>query len=609
MSFRPSALSGHRNVRPAFALGALLFLGSWLAYVANCRLIASHDSLATALTPFSLLAGDGMRLDRWVGPHGFSENLYCFMRGLDGRVRNAYPPGAALVVAPLYAPLRLYGELWNPADAYLVPALATVAEKYAAATVAAFAVLFLFDLLRRLTSIGFAAILAAIFGLATPMAAVASQSLFQHAPAALVLILALRLLLTERPAPAALAGLLAALLTAIRPTDSLFALALGAMALRRGWLVALPFGATALAGCVALFHFNVSAYGSVIGGYSQFDSYLRMYLREDALAGIFLSPRGILFFCPFLPLLGFGRKPAALLRSDVALSLTAWLGVALVHAFTFSWWGGENYGARFFVDGMPWLFVFGARALEDVKSTWRLLAWAATVAWSLALQAIGLLGFPHGESGYAADLGHFAPWSLTRSAPWQALRALPAPAELQPLSRFGRALPTPPGAMQARIELLSPLSRVQLVASRSVVRLRLTNRSPLRWSPSGGPSGETSVRLLSRWSHSKGDLSRLTAFPIAPLAPGASVEIEHEMIAPKEPGSYRWALFVTEGRLEAPRLLETPGPPDAGVEVVTPERLAELRRRWDGPPAVFLDDFEDSSSNRWNAAVEEPGDR
>ena len=32
------------RLRPAFALGAALFVGSWLAYVANCRTITSDDT-------------------------------------------------------------------------------------------------------------------------------------------------------------------------------------------------------------------------------------------------------------------------------------------------------------------------------------------------------------------------------------------------------------------------------------------------------------------------------------------------------------------------------------------------------------------------------------
>ena len=93
--------------------------------------------------------------------------------------------------------------------------------------------LLLFELLRHFTSAGRAAILAAIFAVATPNWTIASQALWQHGPSMLVLVLAFRLVLVGRPGPAAaaLAGALVALVATIRPPNLLLTFPLAVIAL------------------------------------------------------------------------------------------------------------------------------------------------------------------------------------------------------------------------------------------------------------------------------------------------------------------------------------------------------------------------------------------
>jgi hypothetical protein len=325
--------------------------------------------------------------------------------------------------------------------------------------------------------------------------------------------------------------------------------------------------------------------------------------REGALPAMFVGPRGLLAYCPFLLLLLGARRPPWLHRSEVAVAALAWTGVVAFHAFTYSWWGGQNYGSRFFVDGMPILFLLGARALEAPLSSLRKAAWIAAVAWSVSLQAVGAVAFPHGESGFASDAGSAVTWSLTRSPPRLALLAGPAPVELRPLSALGPAMPLPSQARRGRIEIRSAFPRLHLPAGRSVLRLRVTNAGPQPWTSAGGPFGENAVQLFSLWRDPNGAYHRHSAFSLGrPVAPGESREIVQEILAPNRPGFYLWTITLIETRLAGGIFFEMSATPHALVEVV--DSPATLRARA-APRAdsqiIFRSGFEEGDARRWAA--------
>lgn len=299
---------GRPLVRRSFALGAGLFALSWLVFVANCRVVAGEDTFATALLPFAIWNGDGLALDRFVGT-AVAADSYVVWRAGDGHWRSSYPVGTAIVALPFYLPvLAAIGD--DARDPALVAAVARPLEKFAAATLAALAVAALFAALRRSTSAGRAALLALAFGLASPLWAVGAQALWQHTAEALLLAVALLVVVRggRGYGDGLWLGLLATALVWVRPTGAFYAAALAAIGLRRGARPAAGLALVGLAGALAFFTVNLAAGSGWLGAYPWVSGrWFRLSLANAA--GPFLSPRGLLFFAPYLPLVVLPPRP------------------------------------------------------------------------------------------------------------------------------------------------------------------------------------------------------------------------------------------------------------------------------------------------------------
>lgn len=113
---------------------------------------------------------------------------------------------------------------------------------------------------------------------------------------------------------------------------------------------------------------NYSEYGHLLGGYYFMNrsfglvgiSMFQFGSMTPKILGLLFSPAYGLFFCtPFLILTFFGwylgRKKFKVFLLPSILSFGAFL---LLYSNYFSWWGGRNYGNRFFTDTLPVLLVF-----------------------------------------------------------------------------------------------------------------------------------------------------------------------------------------------------------------------------------------------------------
>jgi len=201
-------------------------------YSANLREIGAGDTVPALLLPVAILRGDGLNLSRfaalWPG------RLPWYVTLKRGDIVSNYPVGVALLAVPLIAPqlvvLDAVQPRWEQQQAFLIWPM--LMGKNAAALLAALTGVALLALLRRLTSEHFAILAAAIAALGSTLWAVASQSMWQHGPAALALTLAVALLLAPGASRSrlCLAGLAAAVLVGVRPQDIVFSLAIFAWA-------------------------------------------------------------------------------------------------------------------------------------------------------------------------------------------------------------------------------------------------------------------------------------------------------------------------------------------------------------------------------------------
>jgi hypothetical protein len=232
----------------------------------------------------------------------------------------------------------------------------------------------------------------------------ASQTLWQHGPAALMLTLLLLLLLPETPSRLRffLAGLTAAMLVCSRPIDLPFAVATTLwVAVRHPRRLVWFLPPAALIGA-ALVGYNRTALGAAGGLYSQFDAATFATPWYDGLRGTLLSPsRGLFVYSPWT-LIAFAYLPFAFARLRRAMLLPwllATLGAHAVLISTFSiWWGGHSFGPRFWTEVIPLLAIVLGLALAWAKVRCRPLFATAVVliVVSIGIQLLGAAMYPSG---------------------------------------------------------------------------------------------------------------------------------------------------------------------------------------------------------------------
>jgi hypothetical protein len=546
----PAPAARAPRVRPRFLRAALFFLAAFLVYSANCRRIATHDSLGTALLPFAFLSGEGARLDRFVGDGKPFPDSYCFHRDRDGHVRNTFGVGAAVVATPFYLPALFLPGL-DPADPVAGPRLHAAFEKTAAAGIAALAGMLLLLRLEHDLAPRAALVLAAAFAFATPVWSVASQALFQHGPVAALLAGGLLALAPRRVGPwrAALAGLLAGGLCAVRPTAGLLAAALAWLAWRRGGRTLLAFALpAAVVGVVLL----VQAYGffdSPLAGYAAMGAPRFGWEQVPAtFAALVASNRGLLFGAPvLLALLLPWRRPRSLDGSEAGALFAAVGATLLGYSGIRIWSGGSSYLGRYPIDLLPLLFVLGAGALAGPLPRWRRMALAGLGAVAVPVQLLGVFAYPWGESGRATEPA--TAWSLRRSAPYLALQAGLAPPELFPLARRGAQRAQPMDGILAEVRIARPLPATWRRFTTFPAVVEVANRGARAWPDWGSYAGEFSTRLLVVWSRADGQRLEVSEFSLGgTLAAGARRRIEIDLLAPHRQGRWQVDLAIVERR-------------------------------------------------------------
>ena len=381
--------AGHRTRLKGWT-APILFVALFWIYAANDREIGAGDTLPTLLLPVAILRGDGLKLDRfgalWPGP------LPYYLALKRGHIVSRYPVAVALFAVPLIAPQLVVLDAkyprWEQQPIYFARRMG----KNAAAMLAALTGVAILELLRRLTPERFAVLAAAIAALGSNLWVVASQSLWQHGPAALALTLAVALLLRPDATRARLcmAGLATAALVGFRPQNFVFALAIfGWVAVRQRARVAwfLPFPlliGAALAGS------NYATFENVAGGYAEmlpilpYSHGVASYWTTDALggaSGTLLSPsRGLFVFCPWIAV-ALATLPATRARlkrwSLIGVLLLASMAFLLQLALQSVWWAGHSFGPRYWTDVIP-LFAI-------------VLAWALEWSWDRSRPMFGVL--------------------------------------------------------------------------------------------------------------------------------------------------------------------------------------------------------------------------
>ena len=384
----------------------LLAVGLFAVYLANGREIGSGDTAPAKYLTMALIRGDGVYLDRYRRPLLEAwprEGLPYYVKLVRGHYVSSYPIGPAILAVPFTLPQVIALDRAHPGWEETAPDWIGTLAKRSAAAIAALTAVALLAAMRRLglkPAAAWPAVIAAALG--SNLWATASQSPWQHGPAALAMTLMVLLLADEAPTRRqhALAGLAAALLAWSRPIDLAFAVTTalwvaGRHPRRLAW-----FLAPAAAAAVALLAYNRAFLGAFGGYYSAWEAATFATPFLVGLGGTLFSPnRGLFIFSPWT-LVAVAYAPfalASLRRAALLPWLIASLAVHAVFVSTFTiWWAGHSFGPRFWTEAIPLLAIIFGMALARARSFGR-PAYAAClllVGISVAVQGLGVAAYP-----------------------------------------------------------------------------------------------------------------------------------------------------------------------------------------------------------------------
>ena len=335
--------------------------------------MGSGDTVPAKYLTFALVRGDGFYLDRyrreafkvWPNP-----GMPYYLQMVDGHYVSQYPVGPAILALPFSLPQILYLDWTQPGwDTTDSPWFDKITKRSTAA-ITTMAGLALLAVLLRLGLKHEAWLAATAAALGSNLWCTASQSLWQHGPAALMLTLVVLFLLPESPSRLrfVLAGLAAAILVCARPIALGFAVMTALWVTFRHprrlvWFVP----PAAVIGC-ALVWYNRAYLGLATGRYSEFEPALFATPWQDGLLGTLVSPsRGLFVFSPWT-IVAFAYLPFAFFQLRLR-TLLPWLLVTLVaHALLISkfsiWWAGWCFGPRYWTEVIPVLAISLGLALQ-----------------------------------------------------------------------------------------------------------------------------------------------------------------------------------------------------------------------------------------------------
>lgn len=411
-----------------------IFAACVFIYWFSDRQIGSGDTVPNTLLAFNWLKNGILHFDNFRDSYFFDRgHVYFFVESPNGHLTSLYPIGPAIVAFPLYLCFFLWLE-FKPVikgwllDEYVNPLNLTElafderrldCEHLAAAILTAFSVVIFYLILRLKFNRWVALVGSFIFGIATNTWVTNSQGLWQHTVANLLIVcIALCLFKANRIPDHAtqnllltLAGCFCGLLPGVRPTSTLFAIAVALYVLYHyRWRSSYFFLGTL--SCLLSAAWNLYYFQNPFGGYAtEIESPYRWTLAQgwEGFTGLLFSPsRGLLVYSPIALLALPGAYQVYRRRAcrDEQLIL-ALLGAALIlfvtYCFYIIWWAGFAFGPRFMVDLLPiWTYLI-AQAWDWLMRLLMIpryrLASAATLAVCLGLtvfssgvQTIGAFG-------------------------------------------------------------------------------------------------------------------------------------------------------------------------------------------------------------------------
>lgn len=350
--------------------------------------LPAGDSTPASYLPLSILREGNFNLDEFDFLH--KSGLRHYLQYVNGHYVSAFPVGSSIAALVIYIPTAI-------GTAGIDTALPKELARMSGAAIVALSAVFLYGLLRRLTSRRISMLLTVVYALGSSSLSISSHGLWQHGSSQLALTAGLYCLVRglRQPVWIAISGFPLAFSVVCRPTDLVVVLPLILYVIRNHRPQFFKFAIAAFP--VALFQllYNEIYFGNVF--HSQFPLTETLFKTPllEGFAGILFSPaRGLFIYSPvfLFSLLGMGLawhgNGDRLLRS---LTVGALLSILLYSKWG-NWWGGtgQNYGPRFMADITPLLtlFLYSARHLIS-RNLWLKKIFILTLLWSIGAHSIG----------------------------------------------------------------------------------------------------------------------------------------------------------------------------------------------------------------------------
>jgi hypothetical protein len=361
------------------------------------------DSTGTVLLSESLLYRRSFALERYFAPSErephVSPPVPVQMESIGAHLYSFYPPGSAILSAPLVALVNLSGVSAVGPDGRYHRAGDVRVQAILASLLMAVLALVWFATARLMLPVRMSVLVALSGALSTQVWSTASRALWSHTWQILLAALAIRLLLRAelgrgRLCPMLL-GTLMAWMFIVRPTGAVPILAASAYVL---WRHRSSFPIYALTGglwAAAFAGWSLHVYGNPLPTYYRLETQGASGLAAIAGIGLghLLSPsRGLLLYVPGVWIVAYlllRYRRALRPRPLVGLGLAVVAGYGWVFLRWWCWWGGYSYGPRLLTDLVPWFILLGILGLRARLETGPPRAPRAEAAAGLALLALG----------------------------------------------------------------------------------------------------------------------------------------------------------------------------------------------------------------------------
>ncbi|OGC59301.1 hypothetical protein A3A70_02540 [candidate division WWE3 bacterium RIFCSPLOWO2_01_FULL_42_11] len=401
-----------------FLLGVFIYLGSWgivYSFNFNSSILQSEDALPSTLLPVSIIKEHDFYLDEYrdflmksYPDPEIKEKLPFYLREVSGHLVSPFPVANSILALPVYfVGITLYQTLSVN--------LIFIFGKISATLISALAIVVFYQLGLELTNKRNALILTLIFAFGTSLFSLASQTLWQHGTAILLLLLGtLCLVKTDLDKRYLfLSGLFFGLATWARPTVAVFGLILTGYVLQkfRSKIYRYIFGG--IIGILPQILYN----RVVLGGVSEY-SYKRSDIFgywwgrfPEGFLGLWLSPsKGLLIYSPILILSLIGiykllKNYKEIKQNRLYLHMAVVvLTYTLIMGKWYQWYGGYSYSYRMALEIVPFLILLMIPLLQLKPKLFQYSLPRLLVVISILIQFIGIIFFD-GQWHFIYDKG------------------------------------------------------------------------------------------------------------------------------------------------------------------------------------------------------------